>query len=95
MPQAVQEAVGFYRDSNDWLAQFIEDHCEVLPSYQEQSGTLYQTYRSACLQNGEYIRSTTDFYGALERAGFKRRRIDRGRLIVGLRLKEGQDFPAL
>lgn len=33
-------------------------------------GSLYQSYRSACLLTGEYIRSTTDFYGSLEKIGF-------------------------
>jgi len=92
LPEAVREAIDAYREDNDWLGQFVEEHCDVDSSFSEKSGELYQSYRAACILNGEYIRSTTDFYGALEKAGFGKRKTRIGRVIVGLRLKEGQDF---
>ena len=49
-------------------------------------------YRAQCMQNGEYIRSTTDFYSAMDKAGYNRIRKNTGVQVVGLRLKEGQDF---
>lgn len=91
-PKVVVDAVEAYREENDWLGQFIEDHCDIDPSYEAKSGDLYQCYRAACLSTGEYIRSTTDFYSCLEKAGYEKRRRNYGRMIVGLRLKEGQDF---
>ena len=91
-PEVVRDAIEAYREENDWLGQFIEDHCDVGPSYSEKSGELYQAYRSACIIGGEYVRGTSDFYGSLEKAGFTRRRTNAGRLVIGLRLKEGQDF---
>ena len=91
-PQAVRDAVEKYREDNDWLGQFLEDHCDIDPSFTEKSGKLYQQYRVICMQSGEYIRSTTDFYGNLEKAGFFRHRTKKGSLIHGLKLKEGQDF---
>lgn len=91
-PQAVRDAVEKYREDNDWLGQFLEDHCDIDPSFTEKSGKLYQQYRVICMQSGEYIRSTTDFYGNLEKAGFFRHRTKKGSLIRGLKLKEGQDF---
>ena len=91
-PKVVVDAVEAYREENDWLGQFIEDHCDIDPSYEAKSGELYQCYRAACLLTGEYIRSTTDFYSCLEKAGYEKRRRNYGRMIVGLRLKEGQDF---
>ena len=72
--------------------QFVEDHCDVGASFETKSSELYQAYRASCLLNGEYVRSTTDFYGSLEKAGFTRRRTRDGRMIQGLRLKSGQDF---
>lgn len=36
---------------------------------------------------GEYIRSTTDFYTALETVGFEKFRDRNGRYIKGLKLK--------
>jgi len=91
-PKVVREAINAYREENDWLGQFLEEHCDVDPAYSEKSGELYQTYRSACIYSGEYIRSTTDFYGSLDKAGFKRRRKREGRYVIGLKLKDGQDF---
>lgn len=91
-PKVVVDAVEAYREENDWLGQFLEDFCDIAPSYEAKSGELYQSYRSACLLTGEYIRSTTDFYGSLEKIGFTKRRNKNGRVVMGLRLKEGQDF---
>ena len=39
------------------------------------------------MQVGDYIRSTTDFYAALEAAGFVRRKTNAGVMISGLQLK--------
>lgn len=91
-PQVVLDAINEYRENNDWLGHFIEEHCDVNPSYSEKSGELYQQYRLSCIQCGEYPRSTTDFYGGLEKAGFFRHRKKDGRVVVGLKLKNGQDF---
>ena len=91
-PKAVRDAVDKYREDNDWLGQFIDEHCDVDPSYTEKSGDLYQQYHAVCFQTGEYARSTTDFYGNLEKAGFRRRKTRNGILVYGLRLKSGQDF---
>ncbi len=91
-PKVVVDAVEAYREENDWLGKFLEDYCDIGAQYEVSSGDLYQTYRAACQLAGEYIRSTTDFYGSLDKLGFKKRRNNRGRLIMGIRLKEGQDF---
>ena len=91
-PKVVVEAIGSYREDNDWLGHFLDDYCDVGEDFEEKSGMLYQTYRAACLQSGEYARSTTDFYGCLEKLGFKKLRRKTGRMILGLKLKEGQDF---
>ena len=86
-PQVVQEAIANYRDNNDWLGHFLEDCCEVCIEYSEKSGELYSAYREYCLRSGEYVRSTTDFYSALESVGnFSRRRKKTGSFVYGLRL---------
>lgn len=92
LPDVVAAAIKAYREDNDWLGQFLEECCEIAPSYKEKSGELYQAYRSHCMQNGEYIRSTTDFYSAMDKAGYNRIRKNTGVQVVGLKLKEGQDF---
>ena len=92
LPKVVKEAIDKYRESNDWLGQFLEDRCEVDKMNFEKSGELYQQYRFYCMSNGEYVRSTSDFYGALDKAGFIRRKTNKGSMVQGLKLKEGQDF---
>lgn len=87
MPKCVRDAIQEYRGQNDWLHHFLEDCCDVDSSYQEKSGALYTAYRLYCQQMNEYTRSTTDFYGAMEKAGFDRRKRKAGYFIYGLKLK--------
>lgn len=87
LPACVKAAIDKYRDDNDWLSQFLEDCCLLEKTLHEHSGDLYAAYREYCLRNGEYIRSTADFYLALDRAGYDRHRTANGVLVEGLRLK--------
>ena len=91
-PKCVKDAVAAYREDNDWLGHFISDCCEVDASYEEKSGELYQQYRAYCIQNGEYTRSTTDFYTATDKAGFLRHKTNKGIMVQGVKLKSGSDF---
>lgn len=86
-PKVVQDAIQKYKDNNDWLSHFLEDCCEVGVDFEAKSGEFYNAYRSYCLQMGEYTRSTTDFYSALESMGVVRKRIRTGVVIYGLKLK--------
>lgn len=91
-PKCVKDAVAAYREDNDWLGHFIADCCEVDDSFEEKSGEFYQQYRAYCIQNGEYIRSTTDFYAAVDKAGYNRRKTNKGVIVHGVKLKTGSDF---
>ena len=86
-PAVVDAAIQKYKDNNDWLSQFLDEYCEVGSGLIAKSGEVYNAYRSYCMQVGDYIRSTTDFYTALECAGFERKRNKSARLILGLQLK--------
>ncbi|SDX17389.1 phage/plasmid primase, P4 family, C-terminal domain-containing protein [Acidaminococcus fermentans] len=86
-PKCVRDAIEKYRGQNDWLHHFLDDCCELAPGFQEKSGELYGAYRAYCQQMNEYTRSTSDFYAALESAGFARRRTKVGRFVTGLQLK--------
>ena len=86
-PAVVQNAIQKYKDNNDWLSHFLEDCCEVDPSYEAKSGEVYNAYRSYCNQMGEYIRSTTDFYTAIEAGDYMRHKTKTGMMIHGFRLK--------
>ena len=87
VPECVQAAIKQYRENNDWLSSFLEECCEVDKAYTQKSGELYQEYRTYCARNGEYTRSTTDFYTGLENAGYERRKTKTGHFVFGIRLK--------
>lgn len=86
LPQKVKDAIEEYKESNDWLGQFLNECCELDTSFMEKSGPLYEEYRAFCFRTGEYARSTTDFYAALSTEGFARRRRSDGNYIQGLKL---------
>lgn len=92
LPECVMEAIEAYREDNDWLGHFINERCDVDASYTEKSGELYQRYREYAAQNGEFTRSNGDFYTALENAGYRKRKTNKGAFVYGMKLKEGQDF---
>jgi P4 family phage/plasmid primase-like protien len=86
-PKCVQDAINAYREGNDWMSHFIEECCEVGDSFEQKSGELYQEYRAYCFRNGEYTRSTTDFYSVLESTGYARQKKHAGSFVHGLKLK--------
>ncbi len=65
----------------------VPDRLVLLPKGRIASSEVYNEYRIFCTQVGEFTRSTTDFYTALETVGFERYRDRKGRYIKGLRLK--------
>ncbi len=92
-PECVKVATGAYRESSDWLGNFIDECCVVGDNCHAPSGELYTRYRSYCQQSGEYTRSTTDFYSALEFAGYTKRRTKKGRFICGLGIRSEFEPP--
>lgn len=86
-PMVVEAAINKYRENNDWFSAFVDECCEVDVTFQQKSGEFYQEYRSYCARTGEYTRSTTDFYTALENAGFERKKTKAGVIVRGIRLK--------
>ena len=86
-PKVVEDAINKYRENNDWFSTFVEECCEVDATYTQKSGEFYQEYRSYCARTGEYTRSTTDFYTALENAGFNRKKTKGCNYVLGIRLK--------
>lgn len=86
-PKVVRDAIQKYKENNDWLSHFLDDCCEMGDDFEAKSGEFYNAYRSYCLQMGEYTRSTTDFYSALESTGVVRKRTRTGVIIYGLKLK--------
>ena len=93
VPVCVKDAIEEYRERNDWFAHFLDDRCELGEEFRESSGALYQAYRSYSMETNEYVRSTSDFYFALQSAGYKRVVSKNRRYFKGLKLKtDGGDF---
>lgn len=90
-PAVVADAINRYRENNDWLGAFLDECCEVGDGLFAKSGEFYSEYRAYCLRTGEYARSTTDFYQALELAGFTKKKTKAGAVISGVQLKN-EDF---
>ncbi len=86
-PEKVKEAIAAYRDNNDWMQHFLDECCEIDESYTAKSGEVYNEYRAFCIRVGEFIRSTADFYTALDGEEFTRIRTNKGVIVKGLRLK--------
>ena len=90
-PRCVSDAIEAYKAENDWLGHFLCECCDVADGGTARSGELYSTYRAFSSASGEYVRSTTDFYAALEAEGFTRQRTRTGNIINGLQLKMHAD----
>lgn len=88
IPKAVSDAVNMYKHDNDWLTHFFEDCCELGEGLEAKSGMVYQAYRAFCARTGEFTRSTTEFYNALEQRGIKKKKTRAGIMLLGLRLVE-------
>ena len=92
-PKCVSDAIAAYKAENDWLGHFLDECCEVGDGLTAKSGELYSAYRAFSASNGEYVRSTTDFYAALEAEGFIRMRARSGNVINGLKLSPQDSDP--
>lgn len=86
LPEVVDVAIQQYKSDNDWLGHFLEECCELDPTYTQKSGELYSEYRAFCMRTGEYARSIADFYTALEAEGIGRKRTKKGVIVSGIRV---------
>ncbi len=83
-PPCVVKAIEAYREQNNWLGHFLTDCCEIGEGLVSKSGELYYADRAYCGESNEYVRSTTDFYAALEAEGFTRQKLRSGMVVKGL-----------
>lgn len=91
LPKCVEDAIAKYRQDNDWLGHFLSDCCELGDSFETGSGKFYSEYRAYCAKVGDFVRSTTEFYNAVEQRGFRRVKKKHSMWVLGLRLLES-DF---
>lgn len=95
-PPSVKAARESYRTQMDLLAEWIEECCEVGPSYTCLASLLWASWENYAKQNGilQYVKSNVALGRRLD-GKFKSERDSSGRRVrVGLRLKnsDGDDF---
>ncbi len=86
-PPCVREAVEKYRAENDWLAHFLEECCDVGPSFNAAAGELAATYREWCKRTGEFPRRNDELKAALEERGIQWKKTMHGAVYKGLQLR--------
>ena len=91
LPEVVKDAIDKYRHENDWFGHFLDDCCEVDPSYSCKSGDLYSEYCLYADRARDFTRNAADFYGTLEQRGFIRKRKKGIMYVIGLRLRDDSD----
>ncbi|WP_052402295.1 phage/plasmid primase, P4 family [Muricoccus aerilatus] len=89
-PKVVREATAHYFDEQDFIAQWIEESCEVGSEYGDTSSNLFASFRSFAQSRGEEPRNAKSFATMLERQNFRRAKdcsLFRGRGFLGLRVR--------
>lgn len=87
-PEIVTKATGEYRTDQDTIGQFINDCCEVGPSFEVSAGAIYRAYETWAKQLGLRPESGTKFGSDLGRRGFEVRKSRLGKQRGGLQLNE-------
>ena len=71
VPDAVEEATENFRESEDWLAAFIQECCETGEDKRTQARVLYLAYKEYATENGDYLRREREFSPAMREKGFR------------------------
>ena len=90
-PAVVAAATKDYRSESDVLGAFLDDCCELGPTFDVKSGDLYASYRRWATQGGEYVLSQTAFGRRIDERGFDARK-NGVKYRTGLRLRD--HFPS-
>lgn len=90
-PEAVTNEINDYKIDNDWFSDFLEQCCELDPSYSVSSKELYDTYRNYCNEHLLNVHSTNDFYSAIDSIKCSRFKVNkdgkRTQMFRGIKLK--------
>jgi len=91
-PEGVIEATAEYREAEDWLTRFLDEHTERKDGGYVQARKLYSQYCDWAKETKEQVRSERRFAEALQEKGFvptkkTRRGKEQGRFYDGLELR--------
>lgn len=85
-PQCVLDATNSYKSDNDWLSEFLSEHC--VQGSKVYLKELYSRFNDFCLSNGtRKVPNKQALSAAFERAGFQKLRDRNGIYFSGIELK--------
>ena len=91
-PTAVNSAIKNYREETDWLAQFIDECCDIDINASTPSNELFRAYAVYCIATCEFKHHQKDFIAALRLKGFNKKRTNKCNVILGIKLKDDKTF---
>ena len=89
-PDAIKQSIKEYREEMDLVQQWINEYCELKPSYFEKANILYDNFRAFCQRRDQRTNQTV--FG--RNLGKKFKKINSGGIVyIGIRLKkEAEDL---
>ncbi|MBU4221420.1 MAG: hypothetical protein KKA10_07340 [Euryarchaeota archaeon] len=86
VPKEILDATAEYKEEMDYLGDFFKDCCEVEKTAITSLKRLYLTYQAYCEVVGMKPQSQTTFPRSLEERGYKKKKVTKGRFILGMTL---------
>lgn len=90
-PESVAYAVDKYLQSEDMLAQWIDECCEQDELARVQASVAYRSFSRWAENSGEYRLSQKRFSAVLEDRGWQRKHTRAGNMLIGWKLKQTDD----
>jgi putative DNA primase/helicase len=87
-PESVMLATKKYRLEEDLLADYVESRCIVAPDRSSSVDDLYTSYKAWCETEGTRPWAKNRFSRRLTDAGYQSGRTEKGRVKLGVALKE-------
>lgn len=86
-PPEVDAGTSEYKSSQDILGSFLDEVCDIGPSYVVQASDIYRAYKKWTDENGEYCVSQRVFGASITERGFVKHR-NNGVWYIGIKLAE-------
>lgn len=87
IPDEIKQENKNYRIEEDDIQRFIDDICDLDPTYSENAMTLYHAYKDWAFANGEKNPMTNTAFGRkLRSKKFDKKRMNRGSVYIGIRV---------
>jgi putative DNA primase/helicase len=92
-PDAVTTATNSYMETQDAMAAWLEECCDVRGSYSDTASKLYASWKAYAAAMGEEPGSSKSFGSSLETKGFRRKHTKNGNVYQGVKVKPAEPAP--